>query len=106
MPPDYVYKILGDDEYVSRPDPMEMAICEKTFQPEFHLPLHPFIERLLVRYGLVHAQIHPNTWRALINFLIKYVEVRLEPRMRALWSVLTLKSDSSSRTVVYASYRN
>lgn len=51
-------------------------------------------------------QIHPNAWIAIFNFMIKYVEVGLEPTIRALRSVLALKVDSSSKSVVNASYRS
>lgn len=71
---------------------------------EFCLPFHPFFKRLLARYNLVLVQIHPNTWRVTLNFLIKCAEVRLEPRMRAHRLVLALKSSLSNRLVVYASY--
>lgn len=31
MPPNYVYRILGDDKYVSRLDLLEVAVCEESF---------------------------------------------------------------------------
>lgn len=55
VPFDYVYKILGDNEYIFGPSPLEVAICEETLWARFHIPFYPFIERLLDRYGLVPA---------------------------------------------------
>lgn len=41
-----------------------------------------------------------------LTFLIQCLEVRLEPQMRTLRSVLALKSGSSSKSVVYVSYKS
>lgn len=60
IPSEYVHRIPSDDEYISTPDPLGVTVCEKIFWVRFHLPFRPFIERLLVMYGLVPIQIHPN----------------------------------------------
>lgn len=83
-----------------------MAICEETFRAGFHFSLHPFIEHLLVMYRLVLAQIHPNTWRMILNFIIKCVEVGLEIRIRAFRSALALKASLSGKPAVSANYRS
>lgn len=48
IPPEYVCRILSNDKYISTPDPLEVFVCEETFWIGIPLPLHPFIERLLV----------------------------------------------------------
>lgn len=50
IPPKYMCRIPSDDEYISTPDPSEVAMCKEIFRAKFYLPLYPFIERLLVRY--------------------------------------------------------
>lgn len=60
VPPDYVCRILGDEKYISSPSPLEVAICEETFQAEFCFSLYPFIQRLLVKYRLIPTQIPPS----------------------------------------------
>lgn len=79
-------------------------MCEEIFEVGFRLPLHPFIERFLARYGLVLAQIQLNAWKTIFNFMIKCAEVELEPRMRALRSILALKAGRSGKLIVYANY--
>lgn len=60
VPLRYACRLLGDDGCISFPGPMKVAVYEGTFQARFLLPLHPFIERLLARYGLVLVQIYSN----------------------------------------------
>lgn len=53
IPLKYVYRIPSDDEYILTLSPLEMVVFKETFWARFGLSLHPFLERLLVRYGLV-----------------------------------------------------
>lgn len=55
VPPKYMYKIISDNEYIFSSRPLEVVVCEETIWTGFRLPLHPFIERFLIRYGLVPA---------------------------------------------------
>lgn len=55
VPLEYVYRLLGDDECISCPSPMKVAICEEIFLAGFFLPLYPSLERLFIKYGLVSA---------------------------------------------------
>lgn len=71
----------------------------------FCLPLHSFIKKLLAKYGLVSTQIHPNVWKAILNFLIKCLKVKLELWIKALRLVLALKFSLSNKSIVYASYK-
>lgn len=61
MPPKYICKIPNDDKYTSMLDPLELVICGESFLVRFHLSRQHFIKRLLIRYRLMPAQIHPNT---------------------------------------------
>lgn len=60
VPTENMCRTSSDKKYVSNPSPLKVAICKETFYARFYLPLYPFIERLLVRYGLVPTQIHLN----------------------------------------------
>lgn len=81
-------------------------MCEETFRAKFHLPLHSFIERLLARYGLVPTYLHLNAWRGIIHFMVKCVEVGLEPKIRELRLVLFLKANLISKSIVYTNYKS
>lgn len=102
----YICKLSGDSECISCLSPIKVVVCKEIFRASLHLPLHPFVEKLLARYGLVPMQIHYNAWRVIFSFLIKYAKVGLELWMKALRSVLALKSGPSGKSVVYASYKS
>lgn len=53
VPLGYIYRIPFDDKYMSTPGLLEVDICEKVFWGGFHIPIHPFIKKLLNIYGLV-----------------------------------------------------
>lgn len=52
VPSKYMYRIPSDNKYISNFGPLKVVVCEETFQARFHFLLHPFIERLFVRYEL------------------------------------------------------
>lgn len=103
---EFICRLFGDTDCVSCPAPIKVIVCEEMFKVGFLLLLHPFIKRLLARYRLVPAQLHSNTWRGIINFLVKCIEVILESKMRALRSVLYLKVDLVRNLVVYTNYKS
>lgn len=51
VPLEFMYRLLSDGKCISCPGPIEVVVYKETFQARFHLPFHPFIERLLARYG-------------------------------------------------------
>lgn len=105
VPSNYVCRVPTINKYISTRGSLEISVYEETFLAGFQIPIHPFVEELLRRYRLVPAQIHPNTWWAIYNFMIKCTEVRRKPQMKALRSVLSLKWVLSVRNIVYASYK-
>lgn len=48
--PSFVFRIPSDDEYVSTPRPLKVGVCEESFWAGSHIPIHPFMEKLLNRY--------------------------------------------------------
>lgn len=106
VPSEFMCRLPYDTKCISCPNPMKVAVCEETFRVGFRLLLYLFIKHLLARYGLVLVQLHPNAWRVIINFMAKYAEVGLEPRIRALRSILVMKAGSIGRSVVCTSYNS
>lgn len=53
VPLNYIYKVPSFEEYVSTP--LEIDVCKETFKARFMFSVHPFVEELLSRYGLVLA---------------------------------------------------
>lgn len=106
VPREFMCRLPGDTKCISYSGPMTVVVCEEIFIVGFCLLLHSFIGHLLGRYGLVPIQLHLNAWRAIVNFVAKYIEVRLEPKMRAFKSILFLQVDTIYKLVVYTSYRS
>lgn len=100
VPSEFICRLPCHNECISYPGPIE------TLKVKFCLPLYPFIECSLARYGLVPMQLHLNTWKGIINFMVKCAEVGFKPKMRALRSVLFLKVSLVSSSMVYTSYKS
>lgn len=105
VPLSYVYKIPTIIEYISMPGPLKIGVCEKTFRVRFWIPIHLFIKELVHRYGLILAQIHPNAYRAIYSFMIKCMDVKHDPWMKALRSVLSLKWSFGIISIMHANYK-
>lgn len=51
--PSYICRVSHNDEDVSTLGPLEVSVFEESFRARLCFPIHPFIKRLLSRYGLV-----------------------------------------------------
>lgn len=90
----------------STPGPLKVVFCKEAFKAALRIPLHLFIAWLLWSYGFVLAQIHPNAWRSIISYLIKYTEVGFSSIMSVMRGLMTLKKGPRSDFYYYASYRD
>lgn len=104
--PRFVCRLSDDSKCIFSLSSIEVAMYKVTFRARFHLPLYHFIECLLDRHRLEYTQIHPNVWKAIFSFMIKFVEVGFEPKIRELRLVLALKATPSSKSVIYISYKS
>ncbi|KAK8969033.1 hypothetical protein KSP40_PGU006512 [Platanthera guangdongensis] len=78
VPPEFVARNLGNDDRVNLEPEGELAIPLEHFEVEFRLPLWPEVRQALRYYGVVPAQLNPNSVAILVAFACYMRAERIE----------------------------
>uniref|UniRef100_A0ACD5YPF7 Uncharacterized protein n=1 Tax=Avena sativa TaxID=4498 RepID=A0ACD5YPF7_AVESA len=70
IPNDFAPVLAGDLSSCSPPPPGSVCVYVDALEAGMRLPLHPFYGEVFSHFGIAPGQLVPNTWRALVGFVV------------------------------------